>query len=399
MRLSRLPAGGANLFQLIKAKKAEAAAKGINILNLAIGQPAGPALLSARKAAAEAVMSDQEKWHEYNDNGCVAIPDFARRFVKSHVSYNFNEEKVDYLPIPGIKPMLGLIILACGSSLKEVATTTRPGYPTPKDWCRYLGKKVFEPEMNPENGFRFDPESLERSFISELFHGKIGLAMTNYPHNPSGAVASKWWWEDVCDICEESGIRIINDSAYSKLSYGNDSCCLSEVAPDFPDLSWAEAFSISKEIRNGTGWRVGAMVGSPDFIGDIKIIKGNTDSGFVSPMAAGALFALENDQENIAVVRETYERRASLLCRILKGANMRLAIEPRAGFFTLWEVPKYAFGREIKNAEDFNFAMIENTGVVGVHFHPYIRYAVASADVEAIENNIRDAFVKANVSY
>jgi hypothetical protein len=56
----------------------------------------------------------------------------------------------------------------------------------------------------------------------------------------------------------------------------------------------------------------------------------------------------------------------------------------------------------MKDAEAFNFAMIEGdgkVGVVGVHFHPYIRYAVASADVETIADDIKAAFAKAEVSY
>ena len=389
MKKSWLSTGGTNLFQAIKAKRAEAASRGIKILNLSIGQPAGPALESARKAAAEAVMSGQESMHEYQDNGSPGVPDFAMRFVAGHLQQPIHGKDVDYLPIPGIKPMLGLIPLACGSGLADVVTTTNPGYPTPRDWCRYLGKRVVEPELNPENGFMFNPRSL----------AGVGLVMMNYPHNPSGAIATENWLEELCEFCADHNIRLFNDAAYAALRYGDDSCLLSETAPNWENLSWAEAFSASKLIGNGTGWRVGAMVGSPDFIGDIKTIKGNTDSGFVAPMAAGALTALEQDKDGIKAVVDLYGRRSSLLCNILCEAGMRRAIEPRAGFFTLWQVPKRAFGADIHDAMDFNFAMIENTGVVGVHFHPYIRYAVASADVEAIADDIRAAFAKAEVSY
>ena len=79
---------------------------------------------------------------------------------------------------------------------------------------------------------------------------------------------------------------------------------------------------------------------------------------------------------------------------------MRLAVEPKAGFFALFEVPKMAFGLSIRDAEEFNLLMIEKTGIVGVHFHPYIRYAV----VENIDNMntikaIASGFKMANVSY
>jgi LL-diaminopimelate aminotransferase len=388
MRESRLPAGGTNLFQEIKKVSAGAQSRGVKLIKLSIGQPSGPALLSAREAAAKAVQSEEESMHEYQDNGSPGVPDFAKRFVAGHLGIPLLGEGIDYLPIPGIKPMLGLVIMACGDELDEVATTTNPGYPTPKDWCRYLGKQVYEPDTNPGNDFLFRTLSGDR----------IGLLMMNYPHNPTGTVATRQWMKSVCAYCEKRDIRLFNDAAYIALSYG-ERVSLAETARDFPNLSWAEAYSASKLIGNGTGWRVGAMVGSADFIGDIKTIKGNTDSGFAAPMAEGALHALENDGKGIHIVVQIYRHRTWLLNKILVEAGMQPAIEPKAGFFTLWKTPKRAFGRAVENAKDFNFAMIDHTGVVGVHFDPYIRYAVASADVEKLADDIKAAFAKAEVAY
>ena len=170
------------------------------------------------------------------------------------------------------------------------------------------------------------------------------------------------------------------------------------MRPDFPDLSWAEAFTAAKLVGNGTGWHIGAMVGSPDFIGDLKVVKGKTDTGFVAPMAAGVVAAFETDQESIARYREMYRGRLELLISLLTGEGMRLALEPAAGFFTLWRVPSRAFGRRVESAEHFNFMMIEETGVVGVHFPGYLRYAVCG-DIDALASDIREAFAKAQVSY
>jgi len=393
MRRSWLPGGGANLFQEIKQQTAVAEQKGIKILKLSIGQPQGPAFLSARGVAAQAVMSDAESMHEYQDNGSPGVPDFAERFVQAHLRGGpLDKKRVDFLPIPGIKPMLGLIPLACnctGDRIK-VATTTKPGYPTPRVWCGYLGLTVDELCLCPENEFLFT--------MGDLALGKVNLVMMNYPHNPTGQIATRDWLEALCAYCSSHGIRLFNDAAYFALSYGPESFCLTEVAVKFPDLSWAEAFSASKVIGNGTGWRIGAIVGSSDFVTDIKTIKGNTDSGFVAPMAAGVLYAVENDSASIKKVAETYRRRSQSLVSLLRQRGMQLAVEPRAGFFTLWKVPKKAFGEEVRDAKHFNFMMIEKTGVVGVHFHPYIRYAVCS-DVEAMAGEIDEAFKKADVSY
>ncbi len=392
MRASRLPPGSGNVLQTVREKRAEAEAAGIALLDLSIGEPKGPALLSARKAAAQAVMSDSEAMHAYQYNASPGVPDFAPRFVKAHTTRQLDSLEIDYVPIPGIKSLLGLVPLACGCAQQDVmvATTTRPGYPIPADWCDYHPRVTHQAlPLNPGNQFRFSPAEIQPG---------TDLIMMNYPHNPSGQVATGSWLRELCRFCSDENIRLFNDAAYCVLSHTPDSSTLTEVAPDFPDLSWAEGFTAAKLIGNGTGWHVGAMVGSPDFIADIKEVKGKTDAGFVAPMAAGVVVAFEQDQAGIAGYREIYRSRLDSLISILTARGMQLALKPQAGFFTLWLTPSRAFGRRVDSAEHFNMMMIEETGVVGVHFPGYVRYAVC-ADIEAMRRQLDDAFGKAQVRY
>jgi aspartate/methionine/tyrosine aminotransferase len=304
----------------------------------------------------------------------------------------FTPDAVDYLPIPGIKPIIGLVPLACGCAAQRltVATMTSPGYPTPMDWCGYhpLVEHYALP-LHPANAFRFAPTDIAPG---------TDLIMMNYPHNPSGQVATRDWLRQLCAWCSAHNIRLFNDAAYYVLSYGPESATLSEIAPDYPELSWAEAFTAAKLIGNGTGWHIGAMVGSPDFIGDLKVVKGKTDTGFVAPMAAGVVATFEHDQAGIARYRDMYRSRLSLFSGLLTRHGMQLALEPAAGFYTLWLIPARAFGRRVESAEHFNFMMIEETGVVGVHFPGYMRYAVC-ADIAAVATEIEEAFKQAQVSY
>ena len=182
---SMLPEGGQNLFQRIKEVSTRAEAMDIELIRLSIGQPEGYPLVSAMEKAAEAIMSRDQSMHEYQDNGSPGVPGFSEGFVKAHIKTPLEGENVAYLPTPGTKPMLGLFPLACGGADRKltIATMTNPGYPTPKDWARgYLGHNVFELPLNPENGFRFS--------IKDIPEG-TDLIMINYPHNPSGQVATK----------------------------------------------------------------------------------------------------------------------------------------------------------------------------------------------------------------
>ena len=63
MRKSRLPAGGGNVFMVVRKTRSEALARGMTLLDLSIGEPRGAALMSAREAASRAILSDDEAMH------------------------------------------------------------------------------------------------------------------------------------------------------------------------------------------------------------------------------------------------------------------------------------------------------------------------------------------------
>lgn len=373
MHASRLPPGGENLFQAIKTAKKAAEAKGLELIDLSIGQPEGTPLLSVRRGIATACWSEDQAMWEYQDNGSPGAPDFAQRFVQAQVGRDLFGFDVAYLPIPGIKPILEMIPRACGGIEGKkllVVTMTKPGYPTPKVQARYQGHDVWEPELSSWKEFRFGLGDLPE---------KADVIMCNYPHNPSGQVATHDWWAELCHYCERRGTRLFNDAAYAALTYSSEAKTLSEVAVDFPELSWAEAFSASKLVGNGTGLRVGALVGSPDFVADIEIIKGNSDSGFCAPVAAGVLEAIEKDQEGIGACRDKYLLRIGQITGVLGAGGLKIALLPAGGFFILNHVPKSAFGERIdEDAALFNRLAIANIGLVGVPFGDLIRYAVCT---------------------
>ena len=76
-------------------------------------------------------MSEDEAMHAYQYNASPGVPHFTEIHPGPCAPCRYPDE-VDYLPIPGIKPILGLVPLACGCAEQRltVATMTSPGYPT-----------------------------------------------------------------------------------------------------------------------------------------------------------------------------------------------------------------------------------------------------------------------------
>jgi aspartate/methionine/tyrosine aminotransferase len=158
MRQLRLPAGSANIFQKVRGKWAEAEPRRQSLPGLSIGEPNGPALLNARQAAATAMLSDGESMHAYQNFESPAVPDFSRRFIRAHLNAELPSQGLDYLPVPGIRPILGLLPLAysCARGVLSVATMTKPGYPVPTDWCdNHANTSHYALALNAGNAIRF----------------------------------------------------------------------------------------------------------------------------------------------------------------------------------------------------------------------------------------------------
>ena len=225
MRRSRLGQDGENVFQIVRAKRTEAQAKGVKLVDLSIGEPRGPALLSARQAAAAAVMSEDEAMHAYQYNASPGVPRFTERFIQAHVHRAFTLTQWITYPFPVSNPYSVWCLWPVAAPSIVSPSRRRPAQGTPRltDWCGYhpLVEHYALP-LNPANAFRFAPADIAPG---------TDLIMLNYPHNPSGQVATRDWLRQLCEVCSARNIRLFNDAAYYVLSYGPESATLSDIAP------------------------------------------------------------------------------------------------------------------------------------------------------------------------
>jgi len=102
-------------------------------------------------------------------------------------------------------------------------------------------------------------------------------------------------------------------------------------------------------------------------VNDIARIKVDADSGFVA-FAAAAYFTLSNMIWSHCCEQKDLQKTSWHFDRYSEATRNELAVEPNAGFFTLWKFQN-SIGTQVETTEHFNRLMIENTGVVGVHFN------------------------------
>jgi alanine-synthesizing transaminase len=399
MRL--IPPAGINLFQLIYVLIRDYKERtGLEPLNLSLGNPDGVPPAAIRELKAKYARDPGYDFHTYAEDKNL------NRFAESMVALHGGVDVEKYpalraLPIAGIKTATALIPLACALHLPDRdrrgtfrVASNLPAYDVMGTWCgSYLGARRTVWPLATADNMRLNVSRLKEALAKDG-SDRADLVFVIRPGNPAAVGASKADWEELIAFCVEKGMRLVNDGAYAGLAADGTHATLASVAKDHPELEWLELYSVSKSY-NDPGARLGALVGSQDFVEDFTLVKGNTDSGPVpGVMAAYGEFLSDPAAARRALeeIRGLYERRLAYLIPALKSAGLKPACRTEAGFFTLWHVPESVLGKKLPaegRHEAFNRAVISETGIVGVHFssttdagraEPLIRYAVC-ADV------------------
>jgi len=399
----KIPASGINLFQLIYILRNEYEAQsGKKALNLSLGNPDGVPPQAILDLQAKYAADPAYGYHTYAEDS--NLHSFAEGMVELHGHINLEEHPhLRVLPIPGIKTAGAIMPLACGLHLPDrdrrddfKVVSNLPAYDVIGTWTDgYLGSNRIAWPLVSEDDMRLNVDRL-RSTLSDRRIDKVDLVYVIRPGNPAAVGASEEEWREVIEWCINHGARLVNDGAYAGLCEPGTHTSLASVASQYENFDWIEMYSVSKSFSD-PGARLGAIVGSKDFVEDFTLIKGNTESGPVpSVMAAYGEFFKNRDaaKAELDSLRSLYRARLDYVIGTLKGIGLQQACDTSAGFFTLWRVPKKAFGvvlgedertRDTPAHEAFNRLVIEETGIVGVHFEgpgadgngePLIRYAV-----------------------
>lgn len=376
-----------NLFQRIKryVREYEAEHGEGSSINVAVGEPDTNPPLALREMVSDFVMKDENWIHTYWDNRDPGA--FAEGMVKRITGVDVsNLEHLDTLVLPGEKSMLGLLPIACAAKSEdpfknEGFIKTAPAYDLLGTWSDYIDTPCYTWPLTSDENFKLNLDNLP------TLEKPPRMIITVKPGNPCPAGATRKDWEALIEYCIKHNVRLVNDGAYTSLNHA-DHVSLTSVAVDYPTLDWIELFSISKTL-SACGWRLGAAVGSKDFVGELGKVKGNADSGPFGPALAGteAYFADPQSAIDMKEIQQMYAKRLSVAIPLFQTAGFKLACPTDAGFFMLYHCPETVDGVAVSDSEAFNKLMINKIGLVGVPFsgakingkaEQFIRYSVCS---------------------
>jgi len=357
-------------------------AKGIDIINLGVGEPDfnTPDHI---KAAAKKAIDDNFSFYP----PVTGYPDLKKAVVekfKRENNLDFTSEQI--IVSSGAKHSITNALLALVDKDDEVIV------PAPY-WVSYLelvklceGKPVVI-EGKFENNFKITPAQLEKAITP-----KTKAFLICSPSNPSGAVYSQSELRAFAGLLQKHPrIMILSDEIYEHINFigGHQSIA------QFPELKEQVAVinGVSKAYAM-TGWRIGYMGAPLWLVKACDKLQGQMTTAATTIAMKAAAAALTSSQECVTEMNKAFIRRKNLVVKLLRDIEGLKVYEPEGAFY-VFPVIKYYLGRsvngkQISTATDLCLFLLEEAHISTVPGEAFgdpdcLRISFANSDENLVE--------------
>ena len=378
----RLATVGPYLFFDLDRKVAAARARGVDVINLGIGDPDLPTPRPIVDALVAGVQDPAT--HRYPDyQGAVAFREAVAGFYARRFGVALDPRR-EVLGLIGSKEGISHLTWAVVGP-GDVVLVPEPAYPVYAVQAQMAGASVHPLPLTASRGFLPDLAA-----IPEDVWRRAKLMWLNYPNNPTGAIADRAFLAEAVARCRQHDVLLASDLAYSEIGYeGYRAPSVLEV-PGAKEVA-VEFFSLSKPYRM-TGWRLAAALGRGDAVEALSVVKTNTDSGQFTAVQLAGVRALAPDQDDaIAEAVAVYQRRRDLAVAALKAAGFEPPT-PSATFYLWVPTPKGI------SSADTAARVLDEVGVVltpgsayGASGEGYVRLSLTSPDARLEQACVRIA--------
>ncbi|MUH01183.1 aminotransferase class I/II-fold pyridoxal phosphate-dependent enzyme [Scytonema sp. UIC 10036] len=326
-RLEKIPH---YLFAQIDRKEAELVSQGVDIINLAKGDPDSPTLPRIVQVMHNAI--DNPSTHAYPPyQGTKDFREAAAWWMKHRFGVENLDPNWELVSSIGSKEAIHNLFLAFVEE-GDYTLIPDPGYPVYRTSTIFVGGEPYAMALKAENNFLPDLTS-----IPEDIARKSKLLWVNYPNNPTGAIATLEFFEELVTFCKEYDILLCHDHAYSEIAYDNYKPPSVLQIPEAKDIA-IEFHSLSKSY-NMAGWRIGFVAGNAKAIGALKQVKSNIDSGVFRAIQASAIAAFYSSEEELKSVSSVYQNRREILVQGLRSLGWSIEA-PKATLYFWVPVPQ-----------------------------------------------------------
>jgi aspartate/methionine/tyrosine aminotransferase len=308
----------------------------LRVINLGIGSPD----LAPSPSTIKALTTTAEKPTSHGYQNYKGIPELRKAIADFYSNtYQVNlDVETEILPLMGSKEGIMHIAMAFVNEGEEVLIPN-PGYPTYSSVAKLVGAKISTYEMSEQLDWGVDIEALKKRDLSG-----VKIMWINFPHMPTGRVASREEMKELVDLARKNNFLIVNDNPYSLIL---NETPLSILSIDGADEVALELNSLSKS-HNMAGWRIGWVAGNKDYIEAVLRVKSNMDSGMFLGLQAAATEALKNGNEWFAQLNNVYKKRRDAAYMILDVLQCTYS-KKQSGLFVWAKAPDHVTNVELWN--------------------------------------------------
>ncbi len=298
----------------------------LRVINLGIGSPdlaPSPEVIGALSASAQ--RPDSHGYQSYK--GIPALRQGISAFMQRTYQVTVNPE-TEVLPLMGSKEGIMHIMMAFVNEGDEVLIPD-PGYPTYASVAKLVGAKTVTYPLQESNHWSIDIEDLRKRDLS-----KVKVMWVNYPHMPTGRVASVEEMQQLVDLARQHQFLIVNDNPYSLILNEQP---LSILAAKGAEAVALELNSLSKS-HNMAGWRIGWVAGNAAYIDAVLRVKSNMDSGMFLGLQQAAVEALKSGDDWFRTINKVYATRKEVALRMMDTLGCTYSTA-QSGLFVWAKVP------------------------------------------------------------
>ncbi len=310
------------VFAEVNAMKARARAAGDDIIDFGMGNPDFPTPRHIVDKLAETVQDPRT--HRYSESRGIKG---LRRAIAGYYARRFGVDiDPDREAVVTIGSKEGLANLANAiTSPGDVILSPNPSYPIHQFGFIIAGAAVRNIPIVPDQSFI---EALDRAVKHSV--PKPTAVVLNYPNNPTTAIASLDFYEEVVDFCLHHQIFILSDIAYAEIYFeGGPPPSILQI-PKAREI--AVEFSSMSKTYSMPGWRIGFACGNATLCAALARVKSYVDYGAFTPIQVAATAALNGPQDCVVETREHYRRRRDVLIEGLNAAGWEVALPPATMF-------------------------------------------------------------------
>jgi len=335
------------LFAAIDEMKKKAIARGVDIINLGIGDPdlptPAPIVERLRQEAGN------PKHHQYPSyEGMLSFRQAVADWYKRRFGVSLDPAD-EVLALIGSKEGIGHVPLAFVDP-GDVVLVPSPGYPVYPVGTAFAGGVPYVMPLTKANHFLPDLQAIPKDVAR-----KAKLMFLNYPNNPTSATAGKDFFKRVVEFANEHRIIVCHDAAYSEI-YFDGRKPASFLEADGAKEVGVEFHSLSKTF-NMTGWRIGFAVGHKQVLAGLGKVKSNLDSGVFQAIQEAGIVGLRDGDTMAEGIRAVYQERREMLLPGLK--RLGLEVEPLYGGICAWITVPKGF-----TSAAFTAHLLEKAGIV-----------------------------------